>query len=180
MDDIRENLIHNYEYIGGVTYTPTDNHDHDGVNSAATKLTVAVSPYPLAPSDFIPLDDTQDFTIGSQYFLNRTTLTALDYYAPVPLPNDAIVSKVTLFYYRENASTTIVCELVRNTRVGAASEVMASITATLFGWEDEDDVTINNATIDNESYSYTCHVSLDPDSAVVDAKVSGVLIYWAF
>ena len=34
MDDIRENLIHNWEYIGGRDYVAADNHDHDGVNSA--------------------------------------------------------------------------------------------------------------------------------------------------
>jgi len=31
MDDIRENLIHCHEYIGGITYTPAEDHDHDGV-----------------------------------------------------------------------------------------------------------------------------------------------------
>ena len=40
MDGIRENLIHNWEYIGGRDYTATDNHDHDGVNS---KLVTSVA-----------------------------------------------------------------------------------------------------------------------------------------
>jgi hypothetical protein len=40
MDALRENVIHNYEYLGGNTYTPAEDHDHDGTNS---KLVTSVA-----------------------------------------------------------------------------------------------------------------------------------------
>lgn len=187
MDDIRENLIHNYEYIGGVTYTPAEDHDHDGVNSALTKLTSEVSPYPMGPADFLPQNDTYDWILtragvwgpGSVLY-NRVALTPQTFYAAICLPDAAVMTSFKLFGYKNSAAGALLGNLYRHDRQGTNS-TLATVTAPNWaGWGNVEDVTIATATIDNVNYAYTVEVTIDPDAAVTDHAFSGILIAWNF
>ena len=145
----------------------------DGVDVSGFKI-VSVPPH-----DFVPLDDTLDYTCDDIDLRNRTTLTEQSFHAPVFLPHGATVTKLTLYGYRSTAGSILGLGL-RRVAHPVAQENMAYVGA---DWTDGEgsgyDDTVDYAVIDNENYYYHLLLTIDPDASVDDCYFYNAKIEWS-
>ena len=134
------------------------------------------SPISYGPSAFTPERDFYDWVQDGQTLTNRTILTAQNYHNNVIAPNGSIITKITLYGYRDDADAALQLLLVKIDRI-AGSVLMASVVADWTTGYDSGYVDyINFATIDNNNYSYDLIVVLNPNDNVADVKFSGAMI----
>ena len=135
-------------------------------------------PLALAPPEFVPRYDTNDWEIEVPILKNRAVLTEQYFRAPVNLPQGATITKVTLYGYRSTALSTLDLGLYRSDRAGSQEEMARCIA----DWTDEygsiSDESITYPTIDNVNYEYGFQLQVDPDAAVDDCTFTGVVIEW--
>ena len=100
------------------------------------------------------------------------------FFAPVIFPQGAVVNKLTLYAYKEDIASLINVKLIRVSNVGVL-EIMAEVEAT---WTDGEgsgyDDTVSYAQIDNETYSYSLYLSINPNDSVADCYLRRVQIEW--
>jgi hypothetical protein len=105
-------------------------------------------------------------------------------YAPVYLPQGAIVNRVE-FYYRDNSISDVSLSgfLVRRYNFETVTEDMATVSIDTVGFspdvESIFDLSIGRATIDNQNYSYTVYIAWDPDGATNALRFYGCRIQYA-
>ncbi len=128
--------------------------------------------------DFVPQDDTEKWVILKDR-LRPNTVAELIAIAPIHLPQNAIVTSFKINWYREDALATGKCDLTRiDSALGLV--VMASADSdSSAGLHTVEDVTINNATINNSLYVYGVELILTPnDAAGTDVFfISGIITY---
>ena len=116
----------------------------------------------VSPMDFI--SGSNDYTVmlfgslGASYmYLEGTTGTMA--YAPIHLPNGAVVEEVTAYFYN-NVSSNMYVNLIRTEHSTGASIALATANNTVQNTSDRSmtDSTIQNSTIDNENYRYQIRV----------------------
>ncbi|MCK4240821.1 MAG: hypothetical protein KAX30_04300 [Candidatus Atribacteria bacterium] len=139
------------------------------INAAIGDVTKAMlSPIIVPAAAFVPSNDQYDWTLGNGWLQNRTTLTVQYFRAGVYIPDGVIVSKVTLVGYRDDASSVMAVYLKR----ADASNISANMAAFAADWTSGHssgyDDSIDNATIDNDTYSYFVLLALDPNDSVND------------
>ena len=142
----------------------------DGVDISGFKI---VS---IPPSAFVPMEDTYDWIITSVSVINRTVLDPQYFMAPVILPHGATITKLTAYFYRDDELAAAQITLRRTARMGT-SDIMALVDATwTSGYSSGYDDTIDYPIIDNENYSYTVRIILNPNDNVEDVKFNGAKI----
>ena len=116
----------------------------------------------VSPMDFI--SGSNDYTVmlfgslGASYMcLEGTTGTMA--YAPIHLPNGAVVEEVTAYFYN-NFSSNMYVNLIRTEHSTGASIALATANNTVQNTSDRSmtDSTIQYSTIDNENYRYQIRV----------------------
>lgn len=146
------------------------------VGAAAGAGGDSFSPLSINPLQFHPLDDTVDYYCHGGELRRRAALGYGTYYAPVVLPNNVTVTKLTLYAYRDDVNATLNIRLYRVTHSGT-SVSMANVTAS---WTNGDgtafDDSIDYAGIETETYSYFIYCYIDPNDDVDDVKLTGVKI----
>lgn len=136
-----------------------------------------LSPISVPCAAFIPEINTYDFTgyLGGS-LRNFTSLTAQYFYAPVYFPDGVTVTKMTCYGYRDDTLATMTLSLKRSDFEGNTAELAATGAIWTDGWGSGEDTGINNADIDNSTYSYFLHLKLDPNDSVSDVRFSGATI----
>ena len=138
-------------------------------------------PKPLAipPSAFVPCTDTQDWETRQTHVQNRAVLVSQYFFAPVILPDKAIVKKLTFFGYRDDAVADM--DLILHRQDRANNEVTMAIVGAdwIGGFSSGYDDTISYAVIDNENYDYSLSLILNPNDDPLDVYLTGVLIDWS-
>lgn len=133
----------------------------------------------ITHAEFVANTDAQSWVRDEIMLKNESDLAIQHHYAHVRLPHGAVVSKFTLYGYRNDAAAAMVAVLYRNDLAGAVA-AMATVTADwTSGWSSLFDDTIASATIDNNTYGYLVDASLDPNDAETDVRLAGVQIEWA-
>lgn len=141
-----------------------------------TNLIAAHSPVSIHPAAFIPLDDAEDWDVTAVRLANRASLNLQGFYAPVILPHGVTVTKVTLYGYRDDAAASMLLRLRRTDRQGS-NDIMALAQANWTdGYNSIYDDTIASALIDNENYSYSLELQLNPNDSVNDVRFTGAKI----
>ncbi len=135
-------------------------------------------PLSIGPPAFVPSEDTYDWDLSSSVLNNRSSLALQKFYAPVFLPHGATVTKLKLNGYRTSTGSALKLTLGKNAPEGETL-TMASLLA---DWSDGhgsiETTTIGDAKIDNEAYSYSLEIRLDPDASILDVAFGRVVIDW--
>lgn len=135
-------------------------------------------PLSIPSSAFNPQNDTDDYENELLSLRRRASLTGAFFWAPVHLPHNAVVNRMTLYGYRATAGSTLSARLYRSNRNGTQSP-MATVTADWTGvWSSGFTETIDYPKIDNVNCTYAVRVNLDPDAAVSDCALAGIKIDW--
>ena len=125
----------------------------------------------IPSADFVPFDHTIQYYNYGNYLTGEWA----SFFAPVYLPHEAKVTKLT--FYWEDHSTTYDTELNFNRYpFGGANELMASVKSSgNTGTGSSQDITIDYADIDNSGYCYFLHLFIPDiiytifyDSAVIE------------
>lgn len=134
------------------------------------------SPLSVPPAAFVPAESSQDWYIRSNALRNASNVTYQLFFAPIFLPNGAVVSKLTLYGYRDDASATLSVSLIRDDRAGT-SGTMATVSSDWTGGNSSGyDDSISNATINNSTYDYLLQLTIDPNDATSDVVFTGAKI----
>ena len=135
-------------------------------------------PLSIGPPNIVPQNDGIDWNIDGSELRKNVSLELGLYWVPVYLPDRAVVTKLTLYGYRDDVLSGLSIILRRASNVGVTDD-MANVEAT---WTDGDgsgyDDTIDNAVIDNENYSYIIALSLTPNDSVNDVRFRRAQIDW--
>lgn len=134
------------------------------------------SPMSIPPASFFPRYDTYDWYLTTSYLRNRAVLTTQYYIAPVIFPPGITITKLTLYGYRDDVSSSMRLRFYRVNRT-AGSSLMADILCDwTTGWSSLYDDSISYAVIDNIGYSYALFLDLNPNDDVLDVRLSGAKI----
>jgi hypothetical protein len=154
-----------------------------GVVSASTFTLTnnATCYYSITPLDFTPITDTQLFTRNyTGYSANSATVES-EAMGPFHLPNGAVITRVRMWAYRDDAASQVGIRLYRTqlTSYGVTTDLMAECIAPGTGGNQiVDDTSITNPTIDNTNYGYQVYLSINPNDAVTDAKFFNVQVQY--
>lgn len=135
--------------------------------------------YALSPADFVPSADTTLYFLdasGDPYVGPNSTTVQQIWVAPVHLPQGAVVTSVSAWWFRDDALATGTARLQRVTSVGAVAEMANVDSDSSSGNHTVTDSSILNATIDNGTYSYRFRLAIDPNNSGVDCKLFGMTI----
>ena len=136
-------------------------------------------PLSIHSSEFVPKEDTDQFTRDVGYLRNRGILTPQYYYAPVYLPHKATVTKLILYGYRDAEASSLILSLYSIDHVGTGA-VMAEVNADwTTGFSSGYDDTITDPVIDNENYNYLLRLTLDPDAVEGNVQLVHAVIEWS-
>jgi len=144
---------------------------YDGINLS--------KPIMIGPHAFVPRNDAYDWNITNDSLANRTSTASRSFYANIQMPHGKTVSEVKLYGYREDGDAVMSIVLRRNDMANSTDEMGTVIANWTSGWSSLADTGINNAVIDNDTYSYFLVVTLDPNDAVGDVEFSGCKISFA-
>lgn len=143
------------------------------------------NPLPIPVSAFVPAKDTYDWHFDAvlggvpSELRNRTSLTLQRFFAPVQLPQGAVVTSLRLFGFKNTAPGEVTATLYRGDRA-AGSVNMATFSAPNWGgYGNGADSSVTSPEIDNINYDYYIEVKLDPDANIEDNRFSGCLIHWS-
>ena len=135
-------------------------------------------PLPISPSDFLSGTDTMDWNTTGLFLRNRVDLGLQNFYAPVYLPQGAIVTKLILYGYRDDALATLEFKLEHHDREGN-KVIMAQVVADwISGYLSGFDDSITDPVIDNENRGYHVMVTIEPNDSFSDVAFMGALIEW--
>jgi len=109
------------------------------------------------------------------YYARSATLTAIAVYAPVHLPEGAIVTSVEWHWYKDdNSATASVAGMTRVLLTNPTESAMSiNIPNTIGGDHIVEDTSISDATI-SSAYSYYVATVLDPNDSLNDIRIRGV------
>ncbi|MDD5265446.1 MAG: hypothetical protein PHU43_11520, partial [Candidatus Bipolaricaulis sp.] len=144
-------------------------------DDSAGILTIKLSPQTrklaINCSSFTPANSEDTWIISGGLVMNGASdLNENQYDAPVNIPNGCIVTSIKAYYYRDDAASAGILYLVRNS--AGSGDVMASVDFTsTAGGANGEDTSISYATIDNETYSYSLNLRLDPNDNSADVKL---------
>jgi hypothetical protein len=120
----------------------------------------------LSAADFIPTRPTLSFENHARYLIHLDGPYATGfYYAPVTLPQGAVVTGFAVFF-RDNSTSDLTAKLFRGDDSGINTE-MATVTSSGIylspSYGNKMDSTIEHATIDNSQYGYYASLEM-PES----------------
>lgn len=161
-----------------------EQHTHDGTDTTAvTKLNNSVAfvsavtrYYALSPGDFTASIHTYDWAINATQLLNNTILTAQTFIAGVHLPHGAIVTSFKVYWFRDDAAASGSATLRRADFVTSSSVMANANSDSSAGTHSVEDTSITNATIDNNTYTYSFDITLDPNDNALDVYFTGAVI----
>jgi hypothetical protein len=128
--------------------------------------------YSVPYSAFRGLDDTTPYSLTGTA-LRNTDLSFLDhwYYASINLPHGAKVTQVTVNYSKEDVLADGLCYFINSENDGLATILFLNTSAN--NLTENMDV---NVTIDNQNYSYSFIVYLNPHDDADDVKLRWIRI----
>ena len=152
-----------------------EQHTHDGTDTA--KIDFTANPetrrFSLSPANLIPEQDTNVWLIGYDYAGSKdATPTSLS--MGITLPQGAIITKLNIRWFRNDAAATGLCSLWRTALSdGGHVEMAVADSNAATGFHTVEDSTIASATIDNINYSYGIKLGISPNDAATDVYFYG-------
>jgi len=150
----------------------------DKLGDGATFKNTQERIFTITPSDMICNDEAGPYDIGANpHSLRNGDTSSISYYAGVHLPHAAIVTSIRVYWYRDDALASGDALLARHDFSGGTPDTMgdADSDATT-GYHSVIDSSIDNATIDNTSYTYFLRLILDPNDNADDVAFMGAVI----
>jgi hypothetical protein len=133
--------------------------------------------YQVSSFEFNPVYSTTGHDFSNLGLQNKAgELSSSSFFCGIHLPNGAIIISFKAFWYRDDASATGNCNLLRHDFSSNSSGIATANSNVSTGYHNVEDTTITNGTIDNTSYSYYCKVDLDPNDSAADVFFTGVVI----
>ena len=156
----------------------------DNVSAAVARATLGIpadyaSPLSVPPAAFVPISFAFDWVISEDYVRNASALSLLSYVAPLHFPNGAVISKLTLHGFRDDAAAIMALYLFRGDKAGGHVTMGFIVADWTDGAGSVYDDSIDYATIDNENYTYMLKLALTPNDHVDDVKYYGGKIDFA-
>jgi len=98
--------------------------------------------------------------------------------AKLHLPQDAVITGLKIYYYRDDGAAIANVYIYRYSFYGTAPDTVGAVGASGgAGWSsDVGDITSGNATIDNHNYDYRVLCGIDNNDNINDAKLSMCII----
>jgi len=132
----------------------------------------------ISPGNFVPEQDTSDWSINSSRVQPGSNTAQLLCYAGIQLPNGAIVTSLKVNWTQAGHANQGSCSLYRYTPATNTNDAMATADsgATTTGIFTVEDTSISYATIDNTQYSYCIVLSLDAVDDATEINFNGLII----
>jgi len=134
------------------------------------------SPISVPAPAFTVTRDTYQWTLNDSYLQNRVLISSQYYYAPLYFPNGVTVTKLTLYGYRDDPSSSLRLRLRRIDRIGGASDMALVISNWVDGVNNQETATITNPTIDNVNYAYGLRMEIHPNDYCLDCYFYSAVI----
>jgi hypothetical protein len=175
-------------YVGIGTDTPAEKLDIQGNvrTSGDFKYASTRTHYLTIPASAFQADGQQNdvwaYVNGLAYIPSGTEPLSVFSFAPVYLPEGAVVEEVTFYYYDndETGNAHVKGRLSRYSVDTAASNTLAEIESTTTGAsldvQSSTDTSIYNSTIDNQAYAYYLRGEFQVDIASFNLKFYGCRI----
>lgn len=136
--------------------------------------------YSIAASDVVPNYENQEWNIGVNSARSGHDTDYAEFAAPFHLPNDSIITAITVYYYRtdESASAHITPQYV-NFSNGTINSMCSQIYSdSSSGYHSVTETSFSGNTIDNDTYSYSFQIFVNPnDSAFEVFFIAAVIEY---
>lgn len=140
------------------------------------EVRAAFSPIVIGAAQFLPEHDTNDWSFSNNYLMNRSSLTLQYFYAGIRFPPGVTITKITMYGYRDDADSSILCYFRRGDLVGSYVNMGFISADWTTGWSSSYDNTINYSVIDNTQFSYFMLIALNPNNSVWDVRFSAIII----
>jgi len=155
-----------------------EQHIHDGIDTSDIDYTASPKTRRLSisPSAAVPINDTQSWLLGINLMQTGAGLANATFQIGICLPQGAIVTKLSVRWFRDDAATAGLCTLYRTALVNGGNTEMAaadSDAATGFHTVEDSTITGGTATIDNTAYTYTIRFTMTPNDDEDDVKFFG-------
>lgn len=122
---------------------------------------------------------TYDTRIGLDV-RNRETTNLAVFHAPIQLPHGVTMNNITSYWYDEEASLDITCNLYRSLGDGFAS-VLASVGSSgSDGFGNTTDTSVSGPIIDNSLYEYAIYLTIPANSPTSNLRLRFVTIGFAY
>ena len=149
-----------------------------GFNGVSPVSPAYARPLTIGPDAFMSLNTSQDRSGSERELRNLATLSRQYFQANVVLPQGAVISKITLYGWRQGATDVLELHL-RRSDFQMEDMTLASIVADWTGgFGSLLTTTISGMPIDNVNKNYSLLATIDPDTTVTDVKLTGVKIDW--
>jgi len=153
-----------------------EQHTHDGTDTAKIDFTANPETRRLniSPADLrAGVSGTGNWIICDVY-AGSSDANIITLYMGITLPQGAIVTKLSIRWYRDDAAAGGLCDLRRIALSDGSSVDMAVADSnSSAGFHTVEDTTITSATIDNVNYTYALAVTADPNDNANDVKFYG-------
>lgn len=151
-----------------------------GVIPAYQVLKEITSPFTLCPYDFIPQKHTVSYQFGTSQLYNMDAGFAQQtFFAPIYLPNGAVMSSLRLFGYRNDAASTITATLYRSDFEGTTLTLGTASLPNTTGYHSAFDYSIDNPIINNNGMCYYVGVLINNNDSTGDCRLTGIHIAWS-
>jgi hypothetical protein len=135
--------------------------------------------FSIPASAFVSFFSTYDTRIGLDVRNRETTNTAV-FMAPIQLPNGVTMNNITSYWYDEEVSLDITCNLYRSLGDGFAA-VLASVGSSVSdGFGSTTATSVSSPIIDNSLYEYAIYLTIPASSDSSNLRLRFVTIGFAY
>jgi hypothetical protein len=161
----------------GANYISNDG-DNEGISidssgnvtvSGTITIPTTTRYYSVSPAAFVPLNDSSLWQINGVFVVCSDTST-VTLYAPVNLPHNAIITKLTMDWYRVDAAASGTGDLVRGKSDGSSTIMASADSDSSSGYHSVEDSSIVNPTVDNTDYQYFITITLNPNDTFDEVR----------
>ena len=127
---------------------------------------------------FKPVDPSYEWDYYNSEVYNPSDTTTGEYAGPLSLPHGATVTKFVAWYYDMEEGYDLTVTLKRAVLSGG-QETMASVDSSAGGPHYAEDVSIDHAQIDLQSYAYYAYLTI-PGGAGADLTLAGIRVDYEY
>jgi hypothetical protein len=151
--------------------------DASKLGTGATFESAVTRYYSIHPASLQGYEGDTDTRVSERYFKVNDLGAAQIGVAGVCLPHGAVVTAFKAWWYRDDASATGSCALIRSIPTTTSISHLANANSNASsGYHSVEDTSISYATIDNQNYVYCIQVTIDNNDSVNDCYFLGALI----
>lgn len=129
----------------------------------------------ITPADCIPISEAELWDIDADK-ANSGDASACSFNIPIHLPHGAVISALTIFWYKNDATASGLATLSRRDRAASSDTISQAGASAATGYYSEAGSAPANNTVDNQNYGYNLLIDLTPNDAWDDIFFCGALI----